>query len=113
MAFPGYQHVPINQSRCILFWAHSTLTTPLDYGLEDSLRRLNQANEYFYAGQYELARIEMEYLVTVFPTSGSDSRLGSIYFKLNNKNKAIENWRRAYALDKSNAELDAFIKAIE
>ena len=89
------------------------LPTPLDYGLEDSLRRLNQANEYFYAGQYELARIEMEYLVTVFPTSGSYSRLGSIYFKLNNKNKAIENWRRAYALDKSNAELDAFIKAIE
>lgn len=89
------------------------LPTPLDYGLEDSLRRLNQANDYFYAGQYELARIEMEYLVTVFPTSGSYSRLGSIYFKLNNKIKAIENWRKAYSLDKSNAELEAFIKSIE
>jgi|GEM_PF-1832949 len=87
--------------------------TPIEYGLDDALRRLNQANEYFYAGNYELARSEMEYLITIFPTAGSYSRLGSIYFKLNLFEKALENWKTAFALDKSNAALEAFINQLE
>lgn len=87
--------------------------TPVEYGLDDALRRLNQANDYFYAGNYELARSEMEYLLTIFPTAGSYSRLGSIYFKLNQLDKALEYWKTAFALDKSNAALESFINQLE
>ena len=87
--------------------------TPVEYGLDDALRRLTQANDYFYAGNYELARSEMEYLLTIFPTAGSYSRLGSIYFKLNQLDKALENWKTAFSLDKSNAALESFINQLE
>lgn len=78
--------------------------------LEEALQEANLSVKYYYKGQYELARESLEKIKDIFPTAETYSRLGSVYYKLNEVDKALENWDKALALDPQNTTLKSFIE---
>ncbi len=70
--------------------------------------------EYYYQGQFESAKTEYEAVVKMLPQlSVGYIRLGSIYYQLKNKDKAIENWEKAQKLDPENTSLAKYITTIK
>ncbi len=81
--------------------------------VEDAVRRLNLSSKYFSQGNYEMARDELEKIKDIFPTADTYSRLGSVYYKLNDMPNAYLNWEKSITIDPKNTSLREFVDQIK
>jgi tetratricopeptide (TPR) repeat protein len=81
------------------------------YKVEDVLKKyLSRANNYFYGGNYMLAKEDLGVLKVIDKdNSVLLERLGSTYYMMNEKQKAIDEWTAALFIDSENKELRAII----
>ena len=78
-----------------------------------ALEHMQRGLEFYYKEEYELSLKEYEKVTTLVPTfSIAYARLGSIYYKLGDLEKARENWEQSLELDPSNDSLKLFLKRI-
>ncbi|MCK9582679.1 MAG: PorV/PorQ family protein [Endomicrobiales bacterium] len=73
--------------------------------------KLHRAISYFQDGKYDLAAKECQEVLRLEPDNViAHMRLGSTYYAVGIKDKAIIEWRRALELDPNNTELQQFIQ---
>ena len=81
--------------------------------VKTALEHMQRGLEFYYLGQYEMAKNEYQLVTSLMPRlSIGFSRLGSIYYKLNDLDKAREYWEEALRLDPANKGLEVFLKRV-
>ncbi len=92
---------------------HSKLI--IEYGVPGEVNlleyRKNAALRYIYDGKYHLAVKELNSILILEPDDITAlKRIGSAYFKLNNKARAKKAWRKAYKLSPKDSQLKKWLK---
>ncbi len=78
-----------------------------------ALEHMQRGLEFYYKEEYKLSLKEYEIVTTLVPSfSIAYARLGSIYYKLGDLDKAKNSWEQALELDPSNDSLKLFLKRI-
>ncbi|MDD5457230.1 MAG: hypothetical protein PHV30_09370 [Candidatus Margulisbacteria bacterium] len=78
---------------------------------EDIMKHYYRALQYYYDERYFDAIEELTKAKMLNPNIPEIyTRLGSIYWSLGLKEESLENWRKAYELDKDNESLNNFLK---
>ena len=81
--------------------------------IRSALDHMQRGLEFYYKGQFNLALQEYKLVVELVPNfSMGYTRLGSIYYKLDDLKNAKLNWEKALALDPSNQSLKVFLKRV-
>ncbi|OQY28946.1 MAG: hypothetical protein B6244_05250 [Candidatus Cloacimonetes bacterium 4572_55] len=82
--------------------------------INKSVEHLNNAFLYYYEGKYKQAKSECEKSVKLTPNLGmAHTRLGSIYYRLGDTEKALRSWRRSLEIEPNNPELRETVERIE
>ncbi len=81
--------------------------------LADAIDSIKTSDQYVRGGEYELARDEMLAVIEIFPTAKNYSKLGSIYYKLENVDEAIYHWDKALKIDPYDKKLKSFVNKIK
>ena len=87
-----------------------------DFGtqsLSDAIDSIKVSDQYVRNGEFELARDELKAVIEIFPTAKNYSKLGSIYFRLDEFDEAIYHWDKALELDPFNKKLKSFVTNIK
>jgi hypothetical protein len=75
---------------------------------------MKQGYEHYYNGDLEQALHSYLLVTTEFPRSAlAHNRLGTIYFQLGKKRKAMKSWKKSLALDPKNKDLNAFVERMQ
>ncbi|RAP31327.1 hypothetical protein DID78_01455 [Candidatus Marinamargulisbacteria bacterium SCGC AG-343-D04] len=81
--------------------------------IKTALEHMQRGLELYYSEHYELALQEYQFVTTLVPRfSIGFARLGSVYYKLGDLEKARLNWEKALALNPSNDALKMFLKRV-
>lgn len=89
---------------------HKQLTEESKSMVRVGVAHMQRGLEFYYQGQFENARKEYESVTKMLPQlSVGYIRLGSIYYQLKDRDKAIENWEKAQKLDPENTSLAQYI----
>ena len=81
--------------------------------LADAIDSIKASDQYVRSGEYELARDEMLAVIEIFPTAINYSKLGSIYYQLQDTDEAIYHWEKALEIDPFNKKLKKFVNKIK
>ena len=85
----------------------------IEIDLPEILNLLQEGMEAYYKGDLETSLEKYLTVLTIDPNIViAHVRIGSLYYRLGNRQKAEEYWRRAYELDPSNEELKKFRVAL-
>ena len=78
-----------------------------------ALEHMQRGLEFYYQENYKLALNEYEIVITLLPNlSIGHARLGSIYYKLKNIEKARYHWAKALELNPENSNLKIFLQQV-
>ncbi len=81
--------------------------------LNTSLEHLSRSLEYIFLDEYAKAKQECLLSIRLYPDLAlAHARLGSIYYKLGERQNAIKEWEIALSLDSSNKELRKTLKKV-
>ncbi len=105
--------VPVEVTPEIFMKRASLTSADIEVDLPEILAMLQQGLEAYYRGDLEGALEKYLMVLSIDPNIVvAQVRIGSIYYRLGNKLRAQEYWRRAYELDPYNEELQRFLKAL-
>ncbi len=103
--YPGH-----HQASKLLEWDLGL--TEKDYKVEDVVKKYySRSDNYFYGGNYLLAKKDLEVLAILEKDDPSVfEKLGSTYYMMNEKQRAIDTWTTALFLDPDNTNLKNIIQ---
>ena len=101
--------------KAILFLSKGFQLTPGSYKVQDQVKKLIQRSDhYFYGGNYLKSAEDLDVLVILERDNPLIyEKLGSAYYMMNRKQKAIDTWTTALFFNPDNAQLEAMIRTTQ